>query len=67
MILEPNCSKRRCRHYIGIAQPDGTEKSERPVCEAYPEMIPNDIAYGHDKHLKVRPDQKNDIVYEKEL
>ena len=65
MIIAPKCYERGCKHYIGIKQPDGTELSERPVCKAYPNGIPEDISYGDNKHLKVRDDQKNDIVYEK--
>jgi len=64
MIKEPNCYKRKCRFYLGITQPDGSELTERPYCAAYPDGIPDDIAYGKDKHLKVRNDQDNDIVFE---
>jgi len=65
MLAEPKCFIRNCKYYIGVSQPDGTEMTERNVCEAYPEQIPNDIAYGDDLHLKKRTDQTNDIVYEK--
>lgn len=64
MINEPKCFTRNCKHYIGIDQPDGTEMTERNICSAYPEGIPDDIAYGNDKHFEVRDDQDNDIVYE---
>ena len=66
MIAPPNCWKRNCIHYLGILQPDGTEFSERPICKAYPNQIPNDIAYGKDLHLTVRGDQDNQIVFKKE-
>ena len=66
LILEPNCSKRKCKHYRGISQPDGTEMTERPVCDPYPGGIPDDIAYGRSLHLEVREDQDNQIVYEHE-
>jgi hypothetical protein len=66
MILPPICYERKCKHYLGIAQPDGTELSERPVCEAFPDQIPDEIAYGKNKHLTVHPDQANDIVFEKD-
>jgi len=65
MILESTCSKRKCIHYIGISQPDGTEISERPICEAYPNGIPDDITLGDDLHSEVRDDQDNEIVFEK--
>ena len=65
MIIEPNCYKRKCKHYLGVIQPDGTELSEVNNCEAYPKGIPFDIAYGKDDHLKVREDQDNEIVFEK--
>ncbi len=66
MIIEAKCFIRKCKHYIGVSKPDGTELSERHICAAYPDGIPSDIAYGNDKHLEVRPDQNNLIVYEKE-
>ncbi len=65
MITEPNCRKRGCSHYIGIIN-DGDETTERPACEAFRNGIPADIAYGDDKHRKVRDDQDNEIVFEKE-
>jgi len=67
MLAEPNCFKRRCMYYIGVDQPDGTELSERVICEAFPEGIPDEIAYGDNKHDKPLPDQGNDIVYERDL
>jgi len=66
MIEEPKCSIRRCKYFIGVDQPDGTERSEIVICEAFPEGIPNNIAYGNDKHLTPTDDQLNEIVYEKE-
>ncbi len=56
---------RRCKHYIGVYQPDGTEMTERVICKAYSDRIPDDIAYGNNKHLRVRDDQDNEIVFEK--
>jgi hypothetical protein len=66
MILPPNCYERKCIYYSGIIQPDGTEKSEVPSCEAYPLGIPDEIAYGEDLHLKVRTDQDNTIIFKRE-
>lgn len=66
MLATPYCLKRGCKHYKGIIQPGSSELSERPVCVAYPQGIPDRIAYGKDLHLEVRPDQKNGITYEPE-
>ena len=66
MLQEPNCYKRNCKYYIGVIQPDGTELTEINVCKAYPDGIPNEIAYGNDLHLHKRKDQDNDLVYTKE-
>jgi hypothetical protein len=66
MIPEPNCDKRKCIHYLGVIQPDGTELTEKVACRAFPNGIPSEIAYGRNKHLTVHPDQDNDIVYERE-
>ena len=65
MLAEPNCSKRSCKHYLGVIQPDGTEMTETNYCKAFRDSIPDDISYGDDKHLKVRDDQDNNIVFEK--
>lgn len=63
MIQEPECSKRNCIHFLGVIN-DGDETTERPYCRAYPNGIPNEIAYGDDKHLEVRDDQSNEIIFE---
>jgi len=65
MIETPKCYLRKCKHFLGIKQDKNKEITERPYCEAYPDGIPDDIAYGNDKHLEIRKDQKNDIVFEK--
>ena len=52
MITEPRCYIRGCKHFIGVSQPDGTEKSEVLVCKAFPNGIPNPIAYGTENHIK---------------
>ena len=67
MIAEPNCSKRKCKHFLGVIQPNGTEMTETVYCMAYSEGIPKEIAYGNDKHFAIRPDQKNNFVFEKEI
>ena len=65
MLSEPECYKRWCKHYKGVKQPDGTEETERHVCGAFPEGIPEDIVYGINKHLKVFPGQRGKILYER--
>jgi len=52
MMREPNCSKRNCVNFLGVVQPDGTEKTEVNYCRAFPNGIPDDIAYGDNLHLK---------------
>lgn len=64
MVVEPNCSKRKCKHFIGVKQLDGTEQSEIVVCKAFPDGIPDEIAYGNNKHTKPLKGQGNDIVFE---
>lgn len=64
MILPPLCYERKCKHYLGIDQPDGTEITERPICPAFPDGIPDAIAYGNDKHASVWPDQKGTFIFE---
>jgi len=64
-IAPPACFERKCKFYLGIIQPDGEETSERPACLAFPDGIPDEIAYGRNKHLKKHKDQENDIVFEK--
>lgn len=52
MLEEPQCFKRNCKFFEGVEQPDGTERTEQPVCKAFPEGIPATIAYGNNLHLK---------------
>ena len=66
MLAEPACFERGCKHYLGVIQPDGTEMTETNHCKAFPTGIPNEIAYGDDLHLEVRPDQNNEFVFEEE-
>jgi hypothetical protein len=40
--------------------------TEVNYCDAFPDGIPDEIAYGRNKHLKPLKNQKNNIVYEKE-
>lgn len=65
MLDEPNCSKRHCKHFQGVRQPDGTEQSERVVCVAFSMGIPNVIAYGTNLHIAPYPGD-NGIQFERE-
>lgn len=65
MLAEPKCHKRRCKNYVGTLS-DGVEVNERHQCLAFPEEIPDSIAYGSNKHLKPVRGQINQIVFEKE-
>lgn len=65
MLEEPQCSIRRCVHFIGVAQPDGTELTECVVCVAFPQGIPDEIAYGKNPHVDSHPGDHG-IQYEQE-
>lgn len=66
MIEEPQCYTRKCIHFEGVKQPTlGEEAGEFVYCKAFPNGIPDDIAYGNNKHLVPIPNQKNEIVFEK--
>ena len=63
MIAEPQCSKRWCKHFLGVRQPDDEEVGEFVYCLAFPNGIPEKIAYGDNKHTEsVKGD--NGIQYE---
>ena len=64
MLAEPVCWNRQCKYYLGVIQSDETEATEVNNCEAFPDGIPEEIAYGNNEHLKVLPNQKNDVIYE---
>jgi len=64
MIAEPRCFTRGCKHFIGVSQPDGEETSERVICAAFEEQIPDDIAYGNNLHTVTLVGQGNKIVFE---
>lgn len=65
MIAEPNCSKRRCKYFLGVKQPDGTELTEVVYCSAFPDGIPIEIAYGDNPHTEPY-EGDNGIQYERE-
>ena len=64
MLLEPNCSTRKCRHYQGVKWLGDEESSEVNYCEAFPGGIPYEIAYGDNLHLTPFPGDQG-IQYEK--
>ena len=66
MLAEPKCFTRKCKHFKGIIQPDGTELTEVNYCKAFLEGIPYEIAFGDNLHKQPIEDQENDIVFEKE-
>jgi len=51
-IEEPKCFARRCVHFRGVKQDQDREDTERVTCDAFPDGIPNDIAYGDNPHDK---------------
>lgn len=64
-LADINCQNRSCKHLLGVYQPDDTERFEVWYCEAFPEGIPDDIAYGDNLHEVPTDDQLNEIVYER--
>lgn len=71
MLDESKCQKRKCVHYLGVKNDAkendfaNPEVGERHVCVAFPDGIPNKIAFGNDLHTKpVKGD--NGIQYERE-
>jgi len=55
MITEPVCSKRKCRWFFGVKQDEEVEATERVVCAAFPDGIPEEIAYGDNLHTSPHP------------
>lgn len=65
MLEEPKCYTRKCKHFIGVKQnPDGNEGTEHAVCTAFLGGIPDDIAYGDNKHLTL-VDGDHGITFER--
>ena len=65
MIIAAKCWTRKCKHYLGVITDFEPEGNERHSCKAYPNGIPERIAYGNNKHLTIHKDQKGDFVFEK--
>ena len=57
MIVEPQCHKRGCKHFIG-SKSEGVEENERVICKAFPDKIPDEIAYGSNPHFKPFPNDQ---------
>lgn len=64
MPIEPRCSVRNCIHFVGMSG-DEDETKQRPICSAFPKGIPDEIAYGKNKHLTPYPGDGG-IQYEKD-
>jgi len=63
MWARPNCHKRECKHFIGIK--DGETPDDGLLfCKAFPDGIPDVIAYGDDPHTSPYPGD-NGIRYER--
>jgi flagellar basal body P-ring protein FlgI len=65
MLVAPKCYIRKCKYYKGVKWFGDDETTERNICDAFPDGIPSEIAYGEDEHLKISPEQSNKIVFEK--
>jgi hypothetical protein len=65
MMDLPRCRERGCAHFVGVVQKDGTEGTEIVACAAFPNGIPDDIAYGDNLHL-VPVAGDHGIQYEKD-
>jgi len=67
MLDQPECHKRKCVHFLGCKDlVEGEEITEIAICKAFPNGIPDDIAYGENKHSKVVKGQVGNYVYERE-
>ena len=64
MSLTPKCYTRKCIHYLGFKN-EGVRLTGKVYCKAFPNKIPDRIAYGEDEHSIKANDQENDIIYEK--
>lgn len=67
MLVEPKCSERRCRHFLGAVSKDENdpEVDQRPCCTAFPQGIPVEISYGENDHTTPYPGDRG-IQYEPE-
>ena len=63
MLFTPHCYRRQCEHYRGVHN-DGDETTERVYCKAFPDRIPDEIAYGENPHTAPYPGD-NGIQYQR--
>jgi hypothetical protein len=64
MILAPSCYKRSCKHFRGVKNDGDDESGERVICAAFPDGIPDEIAFGDNLHKTPLDGQGNEIVFE---
>lgn len=50
MLFEPSCYIRACKHFIGVKKNGNPEVAEILVCKAFPNGIPDEIAYKGNEH-----------------
>jgi hypothetical protein len=50
MIKTPRCFERECKHFTGVI--GRWERDQLVACAAFPEGIPDDVAYGDNLHLE---------------
>lgn len=63
-VIQPNCSRRKCRHFLGVKYlEEGKVDTEVVFCAAFPEGIPDEIAYGPVLHHLPYPGDRG-IQYE---
>lgn len=55
MLAKPNCSKRNCKHFLGVKNDTNEECNDVVVCTAFPDRIPEEIAYGDNQHTSPFP------------
>lgn len=63
MLKPPRCYTRKCIHFIGVNGVDD-ESQDKVVCNAFPEGIPDEVAWGENLHLQMLPGD-NGITFEK--
>ena len=64
-VLSSKCLLRRCKHYLGVSQPNEDELTEFHHCPAFPNGIPDIISNGQNLHSTKYKDQETNIVFEK--
>lgn len=62
-LTGPKCKKRNCRYFIGVVEDQ--ENRQKVLCRAFLHGIPDEIAYGNNKHCLPLKSQSNHLVYEK--